>query len=148
MADPNQFLRLQLGKVSYLLPSTAGFTIEQRESLVTNKSSEGNAIAWRNARGKRWPAYCLDSDLKLTRHQNWHRAVFLEAMPHAVGIVVDEVQLLPRAETTVSPFTPIGSPPTQQGHLFSGAWVTNNRVILVFEPKAFVAYLQTLEDAA
>jgi len=148
MADPNQFLRLQLGKVSYLLSSTAGFTIEQRESLITNKSAEGNAVAWRDTRGKRWPAYCLDSDLRVVRHQNWHRAVFLEATPHAVGIVVDEVQLLPRAETVVSPFTPIGLPPTRQGHLFSGAWVTGHRVVLVLEPKAFVAYLQSLQDAA
>ncbi|MBI3545398.1 MAG: hypothetical protein HY081_02210 [Gammaproteobacteria bacterium] len=147
MVDPNQFLRLQLGKVSYLLSSIAGFTIEQRESLITNKSA-GNAVAWRDVRGKRWPAFCLDSDLRVVHHQNWHRAVFLEAIPHAVGIAVDEVQLLSRTETVISPFTPIGLAPTRQGHLFSGAWVTGNRVVLVFEPKAFVAYLQSLEDAA
>lgn len=146
MADPNQYLRLQLGSTSYLLPSVSGFTIEQRENLITNKSPDGNVAAWRSVRAARLPAYSLDAMLRVTRHHHWHRAVFLDAAPQAVGLVVDEVQLLPRAETTVSPFTPLGLPPTRLGHLFSGAWVTGNRVMLVFEPKAFVAYLQSLGE--
>jgi len=84
--------------------------------------------------------------LRVTRHPDWHRAVFLDALPHAVGLVVDEVQLLPRAETTVTPFTPLGLPPTRLGHLFSGAWVMGHRLMLVFDPQAFVAYLQSLGD--
>ena len=147
MADPNQYLRLQLGETSYLLPSASGFTIEQREHLIVNKSPEGNVAAWQSLRSKRLPAYCLDSMLRVMRHNNWQRAVFLDAAPHAVGLVVDEVQLLPRSETTVSPFTPLGLAPTRMGHLFAGAWVTGNRVMLVFDPKAFVAYLQSLGDA-
>lgn len=146
MADPNQFLRVQLGGTSYLLPSASGFTIEQRENLITNKSPEGNVVAWQSVRSTRLPAYCLDGMLRVTRHQHWHRAVFLDAVPHAVGLVVDEVQLLPRAETVVSPFTPLGLAPTRLGHLFSGAWVTGNRIMLVFDPNAFVAYLQSLGD--
>ena len=147
MADPNQYLRLQLGGASYLLPSASGYTIEQREHLTTNKSPEGNVAAWQSSRAARLPAYCLDEMLRVTRHHDWQRAVFLEAAPHAVGLVVDEVQLMPRAETTVSPFTPLGLPPTRMGHLFSGAWVTGNRLILVFDPQAFVGYLQSLGDA-
>jgi len=60
---------------------------------------------------------------------------------------VDEVQLLPRADTIVTPFTPLGHPPTRLGHLFAGAWVTGNRLMLVFDPKAIVAYLQGLGEA-
>ncbi|MHB8742233.1 MAG: hypothetical protein ACYC9L_03830 [Sulfuricaulis sp.] len=146
MADPNQFLRLQLGDASYLLPSVTGFTIEQRESLITNKSPAGNVAAWRSVHASRLPAYCLDATLRVTRHHHWHRAVFLDALPHAVGLVVDEVQLLPRAETTVSAFAPLGIPPTRLGHLFSGAWVTGSRAILVFNPDALVAYLQSLGE--
>ncbi|MBI3571416.1 MAG: chemotaxis protein CheW [Gammaproteobacteria bacterium] len=146
MADPNQYLRLQLGEASYLLPSASGFTIEQREHLITNKSPEGNVAAWQSVRSARLPAYCLDGMLRVTRHHDWHRAVFLDAVPHAVGLVVDEVQLLPRSETVVSPFTPLGLPPTRLGHLFSGAWVTGNRIMLVLDPEAFVAYLQSLGD--
>lgn len=147
MADPNQYLRMQLGGASYLLPSTAGFTIEQRENLITNKSPEGNVVAWRSVRSSRFPAYCLDANLRVARHQQWHRAVFLDAKPQAVGLVADEVQLLPRAETVISPFTPLGLPPTHAGHLFSGAWVTGNRVILVFNPGALASYLQGLGES-
>ncbi len=147
MADPNQYLRLQLGKTSYLLPSASGFTIEQREHLTINKSPEGNVAAWQSVRSARLPAYCLDGMLRVTRHHDWQRAVFLDATPHAVGLVVDEVQLLPRSETTVSLFAPLGLPPTRLGHLFSGASVNGNRIMLVFEPQAFIAYLQSLGDA-
>lgn len=147
MADPNQYLRLQLRETSYLLPSTAGFTIEQRENLTLNKSPEGNVAAWQQARSARLPAYCLDGMLRATRHRDWQRAVFLDAVPHAVGLVVDEVQLLPRSETTITPFVPLGPPATRVGHLFSGAWVTANRIVLAFDQKALIAYLQTLGAA-
>lgn len=146
MADPNQYLRLQLGETSYLLPSTSGFTIEQREHLIVNPSPEGNVAAWRTLRSQRQPAYCLDGMLRVARHGDWQRAVFLEAAPHAVGLVVDEVQLLSRSETVISSFTPLGQPPTRAGHLFSGAWVTDNRVVLVFDPTAIAAYLLSLGE--
>ncbi|MBI3778830.1 MAG: chemotaxis protein CheW [Gammaproteobacteria bacterium] len=146
MTDPQQFMRLQLGDTSYLLPSMSGFTIEQRENLITNKSPEGNVAAWRAVQNRRLPAYGLDAALRVARPPRWHRAVFLEASPQAVGLVVDEVQLLPRAETVISPFTPLGLPPTRLGHLFSGAWITGQRAILVFEPKALIAYLQSLGE--
>lgn len=142
MTDPNQYMRLQFGDTSFLLPSSPGFTIEQRENLVTNKSPEGNVVAWRVVQATRLPAYCLDATLRVIRHHLWHRAVFLDT----VGLAVDEVQLLPRAETVISPFTPLGLPPTRLGHLFSGAWVTGHRALLVFEPKALAAYLQSLGE--
>jgi len=147
MTDANQYLRLQMGGASFLLPSGTGYTIEQRENLTTNKSPEGNVAAWQSLRSTRLPAYCLDAMLRVTRHHNWHRVVFLDALPHAVGLAVDEVQLLPRADTIVTPFTPLGHPPTRLGHLFAGAWVTGNRLMLVFDPKAIVAYLQGLGEA-
>ena len=146
MTDPHQYMRLQLGDTGYLLPSMSGFTIEQRENLITNKSPEGNVAAWRVVKNTRLPAYVLDAALRVARHSHWHRAVFLEASPHAVGLVVDEVQLLPRAETVITPFVPLGLPPTRLGHLFSGAWISGHRAILVFEPKALIAYLQSLGE--
>jgi len=146
VTDPGQYLRLQLGDTGFLLPSGSGFTIEQRENLITNKSPEGNVAAWRVVQNTRLPAYCLDAALRVTRQHLWHRAVFLDTLPQAVGLAVDEVQLLPRAETVISPFTPLGIPPTRLGHLFSGAWVTGHRAMLVFEPQALAAYLQSLGE--
>lgn len=146
MADPNQYLRLRLGNTSFVLPSGSGFNIEQRENMTVNESSDGNVAAWRTAHSTRLPAYRLDAMLRITRDDQWQRAVFLDATPHAVGLVVDEVQILSRAETVISPFTPPGLPPTRAGHLFSGAWVTDNHVALVFNPAALVAYLQSLGE--
>jgi hypothetical protein len=148
MADPNQYLRMQLGGVSYLLPSTAGFTIEQRDNLIVNKSPDGNVEAWRVVRAERIPAYCLDKNLRVARKLPWQRAVFLDARPQAVGVVAQEVQLLARAETVIAPFTPLGPPPTRAGHLFAGAWVTGNGVLLVFHPAALASYLHGLGEVA
>jgi hypothetical protein len=146
MADTHQYLRLQLGKVNYLLPSTSSFSIEQRESMIPNPAPRERVAAWRTVRSGRWPAYCLDDELKVTRRDGWQRAVFLEARPVSLGIIVDEVQLLPRSDTEITPFIPLGAPPTRFGHLFSGAWITGKQVMLVFEARALVAYLQSIGD--
>lgn len=145
MNDPKQYLRLSFGGGTYLLPSTAGYTIEQRENLTANTSSS-NVCAWRSVRGSRWPAYALDDNFQPVRRDDWERAVFVEALPHAYGVIVDDVHLLPRSQMQVSPFSPLGPAPTRAGHLFSGAWVTDTEVILVFEPKTLVAFLQGLDD--
>lgn len=146
MAEPNQYLHLKLGNAGFLLPGVSGFNIEQRDGMTTNESAEGNVAAWRTVHNTRQPAYCLDGSLRVTRHHHWERAVFLAAAPHAVGLVVDEVQLLPGTETIITPFTPPGQPPTRVGHLFSGAWVTGQRAMLVFDPPALIAYLQSLGE--
>ena len=146
MAETNQYLRVQLGTASYLLPSTSSFSIEQRETMVPNPAPRERIAAWRTVRSGRWPAYCLDENLKVTRRDKWQRAVFLEAKPVSLGIIVDEVQLLPRSDTEVTPFVPLGAPPTRAGHLFSGAWISGRQVTLVFEPRALVAYLQSIGD--
>jgi hypothetical protein len=131
----------------YLLPSTTSYTIEQREALIPNSTPDSRVVAWRSVRGARWPAYCLDAGLKATRRHDWQRAVFIEAAPVALGLIVDDVHLLPRTETeVVASFTPLGPAPTRYGHLFSSAWVSGRRVTLVFEPKALIGYLQGLGD--
>jgi hypothetical protein len=146
MADPGQFLRLNIGGGNYLLPSTAGFTIEQRDSLQINDTPSSRVAAWRMVRNSRWPAYAVDRDFLPQRRDDWQRAVFVEAMPHAIGVVVDDVHLLARAQAQVTPYHPLGPVPTRAGHLFSGAWVTDTELMLVLEPKAFVLYLQSLGD--
>lgn len=146
MTDSRQFLRLSVGGGHYLLPSTAGFTIEQRDNLQPNSSPTSHIAAWRIVRSSRWPAYAVDRDFQSIRRDDWQRAVFVEAMPHAIGIIVDDVHLLARAQAQVTPYTPLGAAPTRAGHLFSGAWVTENEIMLVLEPKAFVLYLQSLGD--
>ena len=145
MAETKQYLRMTFGKGTYLLPSTSGYTIEQRENLLVNNSPTGHVCAWRSVRGSRWPAFALDDEFQPSRRDNWERAVFIESLPHAFGLIVDDVHLLPRGPMQVSPFTPLGPASTRAGHLFSSAWVTEDGVMLVFEPKTLVAYLQALD---
>jgi len=148
VAEASQFLQLRIAGAHFLLPSVASHTIEQREGLLVNQQAEGPVAAWRAVRTGRWPAYCLDAGLRTVRRDNWQRAVFLEASPGAVGVIVEDVHLLPRGDVQVTPFTPLGPPATRLGHLFSGAWVNGRRVTLVFEPGALIGYLQSLGDRA
>lgn len=130
----------------YLLPGTVSFTLEQRENLIVNPSPDGNVVAWRTVDSDRQAAYCLDATLDVLRPADWQQVVFIDAAPHAVGLVVDDVQLLPNAETPIVPFIPLGPKSSSNGHLFSGAWVSGHRVTLVFEPGVLTAYLQSLGE--
>jgi hypothetical protein len=148
VADSNQYLRLVIGGASFLLPSVLRYTIEQRDSLVPNDAPGGSVAAWRSLKTGRWPAYALDGGLRASRPPDgWQRALFLEATATStVGLVIDEVQLLARGDVQVVNFTPPGPAPTRNGHLFTGAWVHDGGVTLVFEPRALIAYLQGLGD--
>lgn len=141
VADLNQYLRIALNGSTMLLPSGLSAAIEQRDALTPNAGG-GKVTAWRVHRGRRFPAYCLDAALQPVRRDDWERAVFLDG----VGLIVDEVQMLGRAETTVHPFTPLGPAPTPAGHLYNGAWVESHRATLVLDPRALVVYLQNLGE--
>ncbi len=146
MAKAKQYLRLRLDGAEYLLPGASGYAIEPRENLSVEEGDTGPVAAWRSARGRRLPAYALDAGLKPARRAGWQRAVFVESVPgEGAGLIADEVHLLPEGDVTVTSFEPLGPPPTPAGHVFGGAWLAaDGRVVLVFEPRALVAYLQSL----
>jgi len=146
VAKDQQYLRLVISGTAFLLPSVMRYTIEQRDALSENGATGSPVAAWRSVRGARWPAYSLGPDLTTRSPGDWDRAVFLEAQPQNVGIIIDEVQLLPRGETTIANFTPPGPAPTRFGHLFNGAWVSGREVTLVFDPAALIGYLQSLGE--
>jgi hypothetical protein len=140
VAESKQYLRIGLRGQEFLLPSEASVSIEQRENLTLERE-DPRVTAWRVSRGERWPAFQLDHRLSPVRNNDWQRAVFVDAHPHPVGLIAAEIQLLPHAIVDVEPFTPLGPPPTLRGHLFSGAWVRGNQLMLVFSPQSLVAYL-------
>ncbi len=146
MADSTQYLRLDLGGSSFLLPGTVRYTIEQRDSLAPNPVPGSAVVAWRLIRESRWPAYCVDADLRPAPRADWQRAVFFEAGSDTVGMIVDDTHLLPRGGVHVAPFTPLGRPGTRHGHLVSAAWVSGRRVTLVFDPAVLMAYLRDLGE--
>lgn len=144
MADSSQYLRLVIDGTDYLLPSAASLAIEQRDSLAPGS---GSVAAWRQGRAARWPAYALHKSFQLGLPGKWQRAVFLDARPHPVGIVAEEVQLLGRVEMHVAPFAPLGPPPTPHGHFFNAAWVDGTRVTFVIDPRPLAGYLMSLGAA-
>lgn len=141
MRTQAQYARVQLHGANYLLPSTVGLVIEQRDALQPNAEG-GDVTAWRTRHETRWPAYSLDAAFKLTHQKKWQRALFFEAGADSVGVIVDEAQMLARADIQISPFTPLGPAPTRHGHLFNGAWIEGRTATLVIDPKTFMAYLQ------
>lgn len=146
MADTNQYLRLTIGNTYYLLPSSIRYSIEPRDGLTANDSSTSPVAAWRVFRNGRWPAYALDANLRPARPPaDWQRALYLESSPgHTIGLIVSDAHLLSRGEVQAVVFTPPGPPPTPAGHLFTHAWVNENRVTLVIEPRTLIAYLNGL----
>ena len=147
MAESNQYLRLVVRGGDFLLPSEASLAIEQRSNLTPEPDRANPVTAWRVGRTERWPAVRVGGNLERIDNDNWERAVFLHARPYPVGIIVDDVQMLPRMDVDVEPLAPLGAAPTAAGHLFSGAWVRGNRLTLVFAPTALVAYLYRLGGA-
>jgi hypothetical protein len=144
MAKAKQYLRVHIGNAVFLLPGASGYAIEQRENLSTADAA-APIVAWRTVRNRRLPAYALDAGLRSAKRDNWQRAVFIESAPgDGAGFVADDVHMLAEEEVTVASFEPLGPPPTPAGHVFGGAWLSDKRVVLVFEPRALVAYLQSL----
>ncbi len=144
MAGENEYLRIDFGGAAFLLPGRASLAVEQRENLLVNEG--GGAVgAWRAAGKDRWPAFCLDRNLQLLSGGGWQWAVFLQFDPHPVGLVADEVQLLPGSEVLVESFTPPGTAPTRKGHLFCGASVGGGQVLFEFDPNVLAALLYQLE---
>jgi hypothetical protein len=105
--------------------------------------------AWRVAPIGRVPAYSLDATLRPAARRDWQRAVFLHGEGRSVGLVADELQLLPAGEVQVEKFRPLGAPPLRAGHLFNGAWVRSGEApVLVFDPVVLGHWLRGLEVGA
>ncbi len=143
MVEPvRQYLRISIDGQSYLLPSAASLSIEQRYSLTPNPGANGPIVAWHEARGTKWPAYAVGADLRAGTVSNWQRAVFLPATPTPVGLAADEIQLIPpQSGIEVMPFIPLGRAAGGAGHLFNGARVDAEPAVLLLEPNALVAHL-------
>lgn len=147
MADSSQYLCLILEDNEYLLPSVASLAIEQRDALSADNGL-GAIVAWRRTRLGRWPAYGVNAFFQVGRPASWQRAVFLDAGPSSVGLVADDVRLLGRTDMHIVPFTPLGAPPTQFGHLFDAAWVDGANVRFVLNPRALAGFLRSLGGVA
>lgn len=147
MASPSSYLCVVLEGTDYLLPSSASAAIEQRDAM-REAPGAGPVMAWRETRLGRWPAYGMDSMFRPMRPAHWQRAVFFAHRERPLGLVADDVRLLGRTAMHIAPFVPPGPAPTPAGHLFNGAWLNGERVLLVLDPRGLLGLLATLSESA
>lgn len=147
MGNNQQYLRLGLLGVNYLLPGSTGFSIEKREQFE-EADAGALVVAWHTTASGRWPVFSVDADLNPFSRHGWQRAVLLQGR-QPIGLVADELQILPPEEVRIEPFRPLGPAPTRVGHLFSGAWVRAGQLpVLMFEPAALADHLLRLGGTA
>lgn len=128
----------------FLLPNNPDLLIEPRENMEIE--GRGSAAALRRVQGVTWLAYALGPDFSPVRESLWTRAVFLET--HArrpVGLLVDDVRLVPVDALRIEPFTPLGPAPVSGQHLFQAAAMGAQSLTLVMAPVALAIYLRAQE---
>ncbi len=138
------YLELKFAGHTFLMPNTPDVSIEPRENMQLDQKARAAAI--RSLQGVLWLAYILDADLQPTANGAWTRAVFLNARSNRpVGLLVDDLRLLPADALRIEPFTPLGPAPVKGQHLFYAAAIQASALTLVFAPAALTAYLQAQE---
>ena len=143
-AGARHYLELKFAGHTFLVPNTPDVSIEPRENMQSER--KGRAAASRSLQGVLWLGYLLDADLRPTADGAWTRAVFLNARgTRPVGLLVNDLRVLPADALRIEPFTPLGPAPVQGQHLFHAAAMQASTLTLVFSPTALAAYLQAQE---
>lgn len=138
------YLELKFAGHTFLMPNTPDVSIEPRENMQIER--RGRAAAIRSLQGVLWLAYILDGDLRPVTDGVWTRAVFLNARAKSpVGLLVDDLRLLPADSLRIEAFTPLGPAPVSGQHLFHAAAMRGSTLTLVFAPTSLTAYLQAQE---
>jgi len=144
MTTPRHYLETKFAGRVFLMPNTLDLLIEPRENMLVER--KGRAAALRSVQGLVSPAYALDADLQPLTESAWTRAVFLgTAAGRLIGLLVDDLRLVPTAELRIEPFTPLGGVPKTGYHLFDAAAMQASTLTLVFAPAGLTAYLQAME---
>ena len=144
MTDLRHYLQLRFAGQVFLMPNLPDILVEPRENMQVERN--GRAAAQRTVQGVSWLAYALGPDWAPLPESGWTRAVFLGVgTARPVGLLVDELHLLPAGDLRIAPFTPLGPAPVPGRHLFPGAAVGRNDLTLVLATDAVASYLRALE---
>lgn len=128
----------------FLLPNSHELVIEPRENMEIEQ--KGYAAALRRVQGVIWLAYALDSEFKAVPESPWTRAIFLDTQGRRpVGLLVEDMRLVPLDTLRIEPFTPLGPTPVSGQHLFQAAAMGAQSLTLVMAPVALAAYLRAQE---
>ncbi len=140
------YLEIRFDGRTFLIPNAPDLLIEPRENM--QDEPRGTAAATRVVQGAVWPAYALDADLKARLDAPWTRAVFLNSTAaRPVGLLVEDLKLLPVDSLRIEPFTPLGPSPKTGRHLFDAAAMQPGGLTLVFATAGLISRLQNEEDA-
>ncbi len=143
MTDLQHYLELRFAGQTFLMPNGLDVSVEPRENMQLER--RGRAAALRTVQGEAWLAYALDSDWLPLPESPWTRVVFLGiGASQPVGLLVDELKLMPVGSLRIEPFTPLGPAPVPGRHLFPAAAVDGRAPILVMAPAGLAAYLRSL----
>ena len=139
------YLELRFAGQKFLMPNGPDIVVEPRENMQVERA--GRAAAMRNVQDVSWFAYALGPDWAPVPESGWTRAVFLTVGPgRPVGLLVDDLKLLPADSLRIEAFTPLGPAPVPGRHLFVAAAMTLSAVTLVLAAGAVASYLRALES--
>ncbi len=143
MTDSRHYLELRFAGQTFLMPNGSDISVEPRENMQLER--RGRAAALRTVQGESWLAYALGPDWSPLPESPWTRAVFMSfGASQPVGLLVDELKLMPVGSVRIEPFTPLGPVPVPGRHLFPAAAVGGRAPILVMAPEGLAAYLRSL----
>ena len=145
MTTLRHYLEVRFAGQTFLLPNAPDLLVEPRENMQLER--KGQAAASRNVQGVVWLAYALDANMQPLPESAWTRAIFLNvASRQPVGLLVDDLKLLPVDGLRIEPFIPLGPVPQTGHHLFNAAAMQTATPTLIFAPVGLAAYLQAQED--
>ena len=137
------YIELRFADRLYLMANVPQLVVEPRENLLIEPT--GRAAAQRVVQGVSWPAYALDAALEPVAQSPWTRAIFLNSTERGVGILVDEMRLVPVDRLRIEPFVPLGPPPPGGQPVFDAAAMQQAGLTLVFSVSGLVAHLRYQE---
>ncbi len=138
-APIRHYIELRMGSSTFFLANTPLLVIEPRENMLVKPV--GLAAAQRVVQGVAWPAFSLDADMEPVADAPWTRAIFLNTAEHGVGILVDDLRLVPVDHLRVEPFFPLGPLPPGGEPLFDAAAMETGTLTLVFSTRGLIAHL-------
>lgn len=143
MTDIKHYLEIVLDGATFLLPHVPGIQVEVRENMQVE--AIGVVAARRHVQGAAWPALALDRNLMPCLDSPWTRAVFLPPNERPVGLLINDMKLVPADSLRIEPFIPLGARAPGDPLVFDAAAMTGRGLTLVFSPPGLTHYLLAQE---
>lgn len=138
------YVELRFSGCTFLLPNVPNLLVEPYENMRVEP--HGKVGAYRSVQGAHWPAFSLNAALQPVLGVPWTRAVFLTTTGRPVGLLVEDLKLVPTDSLRLEPYMPLGPQPLGSVHVFDKAAMHARGLTLVFSPSGLAAYLLAQEN--